>query len=235
MLPRLVDLLDTRPAEEAIASPVRDSVNIPLDELAGRLHELPRSTVPLRVFGPLPESDRNFESVAEAPSGEAGRCRLWYCHPLLWTGGGRALDLGCGAGRDAVALSCLGWNVTAVDNLESSIRLGTDLERRYSDGPKIDWQVRDLRKARVEGDFDLIMAAFFWYPQEIADASRQLRSGGRLLIEMFTPTDQEKHGKPKRVTDAHELRSLFAHLNEEAIDEEWRHGRHTVRALFTCP
>lgn len=235
MLPKLVDLLDTRSAPEAAKNPIRDSVNIPLDELPRRLHELPRSSESLRVFGPMPDLDRRFERVEETEFGDAGRCRLWHSHPLLVQGAGRALDLGCGAGRDAVALACLGWQVTAVDNLESSIRLARDLERRYSDGPVIDWQVADLRKVRPEGELDLIVAAFFWYPLEIAEMSRQLRGGGRLLIEMFTPTDRAKHGKPKRVTSPNELRSLFAHLNEEAIDEAWRHGRHTVRALFTCP
>jgi len=109
------------------------------------------------------------------------------------------------------------------------------LERRYSDGTPIDWQVRDLRKDIPDGSFDLITAFFFWKPEAIVQASRQLNPEGRVLIEMFTPIDQAKHGKPKHVTDADQLRDLFSHLREEVIVEDWRNGRHTVRAAFTCP
>lgn len=237
MLPRRVSLLDARSAGIADLDPLRDSVNIPAAEIHGRRHELPRPGEPLSIYDPanIISLDRPFSRIENPERGPSGRSRLWNAHDWLLEGQGRALDLGCGAGRDAVAIACLGWDVTAVDNLPTSIEMARDLERRYSDGTPIDWRVQDLRKGIPEGTFDLITAFFFWKPEAIVQSSRQLRTGGRVLIEMFTPIDQAKHGKPKHVTDADQLRGLFSHLREEAIEEEWRNGRHTVRAAFTCP
>lgn len=237
MLPRRVTLLDARSAEIASLDSLLDSVNIPAGEILGRRHELPRPGEPMGIYDPenLVALNRPFSRIENPQRGPAGRSRLWNAHDWLPEGKGRALDLGCGAGRDAVALACLGWDVIAIDNLPTSIEMARDLERRYSDGTTIDWQVRDLRKDIPDGPFDLIIAFFFWKAEAILQTSQHLNPGGRLLIEMFTPTDQARHGKPKHVTDSDQLRSLFSHLREEAIEEDWRNGRHTVRAAFTCP
>ncbi len=237
MLPRRVTLLDARPTAIAALDPLRDAVNIPATEIHSRRHELPRPGEPLDIFDPTGSVslDRPYFKVTSPERGPAGRARLWNAHDWLPDGRGTAIDLGCGAGRDAVALACLGWDVIAIDNLPTSIEMARDLERRYSDGTPIDWQVRDLRNDSPAGYFDLIIAFFFWKPEAILQTSQNLNLGGRLLIEMFTPTDQAKHGKPKHVTDSDQLRSLFSHLKEEAIEEDWRNGRHTVRAAFTCP
>ena len=245
MLPKLVDLLDLRPRVIAEESPIEESVNIPLPELRNRLHELPRPNARLRVYHPgiepLPPvlAERPTASVAALPhvSPECRPlCRLWEHNDLLALlrqEPGRALDLGCGSGRDAVALACLGWQVTACDHLPKSLELARDLESRYSDGTKIEWVEVDLRKGPLAGAYDLVTAFFFWKPESIVQASHQLKPGGTLLIEMFTFADQERHGKPKHPTNAEELRALFPHLEEVKTQEAWRpSGRHTVQAVF---
>lgn len=238
MLPKLTDLWDARARADADRDPLQDSVNIPHDELEGRRHELPRPSIPLRVNDPdfnlkLPE-DSAWRRDTNLKRGSSDRCRLWRHNELLdqvSVPAGKALDLGCGSGRDAVALACQGWQVTAVDHLPRSFDLARDLEHRYSDGPPVDWLERDLRQGPPPGTFDLVTALFFWKPEAIVQASHQINPGGFLLIEMFTPTDKEKHGKPKHPTDAAEISRLFAHLREIALSEEWHFGRHTVRYI----
>lgn len=70
---------------------------------------------------------------------------------------GRALDLGCGTGADAVFLATRGWKVTGVDSVPKAL----DAARRRSAeaGVDVDWrrgEVGALADAGVEGLFDLV-------------------------------------------------------------------------------
>src|SRR5437762_7917162 len=49
---------------------------------------------------------------------------------------GRALDVGCGSGRDAVHLAKLGWQVTAVDFVETA--LASARRRAEQEGVQVD-------------------------------------------------------------------------------------------------
>jgi SAM-dependent methyltransferase len=95
---------------------------------------------------------------------------------------GRALDLGCGAGRSAVWLAGRGWHVTAVDF--SDVALGLAGET----GPDVDWVLADLREYEPEAEsFDLVLMLYVHVPPEerrpiLAQASRALRPGGTLLV-----------------------------------------------------
>lgn len=55
---------------------------------------------------------------------------------------GRALDLGCGEGRNALWLAGLGWAVTAVDFADTAVERG----RRVSEaaGLDVEWIAEDL-------------------------------------------------------------------------------------------
>jgi SAM-dependent methyltransferase len=240
MLPKLVDRLDLRPRVEAELNPLLNSVNIPADELDERVFELPRPSTRLRIFDPHGHrsrcsslSERIWELETEPDYGSGPRCRLWdYNETLDLVGAktpGTALDLGCGSGRDAVALASMGWAVTACDHLERSLEMARSLESVYCDGSPIQWVAKDLRERAPVGRFDLICSFFFWQPRILVEAVNALNPGGVLAIEMFTHLDREKHGKPKHTTSAVEIRRLFGDLREIAVDEDWRFGRHTVR------
>ena len=60
---------------------------------------------------------------------------------------GRALDLGCGEGADAIWLAQQGWTVTAADI--SSVALGRAAQHAKDAGVdgRIDWQQHDNRTA----------------------------------------------------------------------------------------
>lgn len=71
---------------------------------------------------------------------------------------GRALDLGCGTGANAIYLASEGWEVVGVDFVPEAI--DTAKTRAQSTGSTASFVVADvtrLRQAGVRGPFDLIM------------------------------------------------------------------------------
>jgi len=126
----------------------------------------------------------------------SGRIRVWSGNPNVELSRqiadlepGRALDLGCGEGADAVWLAGRGWKVTAVD--VSDVALGRAAEHAVQAGvaDAIDFQHRNLVEDFPPGEFDLVSAQFL-YPHDIAAREQLLRRaagavapGGVLLIE----------------------------------------------------
>jgi tellurite methyltransferase len=100
--------------------------------------------------------------------------------PLLvqiaeWVRPGRALDLACGAGRNAIYLARLGWQVTAVDSSAQALRL----VRSHSADLAVDVRQADLERGEFaiepEG-YDLICD--FLYLQ--CDLFPAIRAGVRM-------------------------------------------------------
>ncbi|WP_329158182.1 methyltransferase domain-containing protein [Streptomyces anulatus] len=82
-------------------------------------------------------------------------------------GGGRALDLGCGHGGDALWLASLGWDVTAVD--VSSNALGRVAAGAAAAGltDRVHPSRHDLARTFPDGTFGLVTASYFHTPVEI--------------------------------------------------------------------
>ncbi|MFE6610417.1 class I SAM-dependent methyltransferase [Amycolatopsis sp. NPDC057786] len=115
--------------------------------------------------------------VAEAPNVNARLAEI--AGPLAT---GAALDLGCGAGGDALWLAARGWRVTAVDISGAAVR---SLQER---GEPITALRVDLAVDFPDGTFDLVSAQYFHTPFDL-DRSRVLRTaagsvnpGGRLVV-----------------------------------------------------
>jgi SAM-dependent methyltransferase len=101
---------------------------------------------------------------------------------------GRALDLGCGEGGDAIWLAERGWQVVGVDISQTALdRAAVDaVERRVAD--RITFERHDLSESLPAGPFDLVSASFLQSPIPW-DRARLLRRaadvighGGRLVI-----------------------------------------------------
>jgi SAM-dependent methyltransferase len=106
---------------------------------------------------------------------------------------GRALDLGCGTGRNALWLSEQGWRVTAVDGAPSAIQalLVRAAERHLI----IDTSVADLEKHQlkiVAAVWDLIVISYYLQRNLFAPAKRGLVPGGILLAIVHTTEPGEK-------------------------------------------
>lgn len=101
---------------------------------------------------------------------------------------GRALELGCGEGGDAVWLAEQGWQVTAVDISPTAIERGRVAAAERGLAERIEWIAADLSNWAPDGSFDLVTASFLQSPLELERAgilrraAQAVAPGGRLLL-----------------------------------------------------
>lgn len=101
---------------------------------------------------------------------------------------GRALDLGCGEGSDAIWLAGRGWQVTAVDISATVLARAGARAEAAGVGSRIDWQQHDLTRTFPPGHFDLVQTHYLHSPLEMSletvlrAASGAVAPGGLLLV-----------------------------------------------------
>lgn len=199
-------MLDVREEREFAAGHASGAVNIPLEELPSRMHELPEKGSVLRVFhdsaGELGRAMSLLTSrgyIAVAGSGAdrsvtgASTGHLWRPSPLLVEfvpeAAGRAADLACGSGREAVYLAGRGWRVDAVDILPDALAKARDLAAR--NGVSIQTVQHDLALGipLAMGQYDLVTIFRYLHRPVVAEGARLLRPGGMLVVEAFHCSD----------------------------------------------
>jgi SAM-dependent methyltransferase len=114
---------------------------------------------------------------------------------------GRALDLACGEGRNAVWLAERGWDVVGVDFADVGLRKAALLADQR--GVKVALVQADLLDYEPERDaFDLVCILYLQLPEEerrptLARASAAVAPGGTLLLVGHDRTNLERgHGGP---------------------------------------
>lgn len=101
---------------------------------------------------------------------------------------GRALDLGCGEGADAVWLAERGWEVVAVDISDTALGRAAEAAKSRGVADKIEFVQLDLSDDFPEGTFDLISSQFLHSTvyldrqKALLSAAAALRPGGLLVI-----------------------------------------------------
>jgi SAM-dependent methyltransferase len=101
---------------------------------------------------------------------------------------GRALDLGCGEGGDAVWLAERGWQVVAVDVSETALSRASAEAKTRGVLDRIDFQHHDLSDSFPAGSFDLASAQFLHSTvrlertQVLRNAASAVVPGGLLVI-----------------------------------------------------
>ncbi|MDH3294359.1 MAG: class I SAM-dependent methyltransferase [Acidimicrobiia bacterium] len=130
---------------------------------------------------------------------------------------GRAVDLACGEGRNALWLATQGWDVTAVD----FSAVGVDRGRAYGaeHGIDVDWKVADLTTWDLgRRAWDLLAHVYLhWGPAErepfLDGCAAAVAPGGHLVVIGHDRTNIEHgHGGPQDpalLTTAEELRARF--------------------------
>jgi SAM-dependent methyltransferase len=109
--------------------------------------------------------------------------------------GDRILDLACGSGDHARRLAKLGANVLGVDIAPSLITYCR--ERAVAEGLETArFEPGDMRELALEGEFDavlLLSGSFGFFDEQtnqdvLARIARALTPGGRVVIDVFDPT-----------------------------------------------
>lgn len=99
---------------------------------------------------------------------------------------GRALDLACGEGRNAVWLAERGWRVTGVDF--SDVALGKAADLAAGRGVEVDWVVADLLEYEPDTHaFDLVVLLYLQLPRDemlqvVRAAARGVAPAGALFV-----------------------------------------------------
>lgn len=98
---------------------------------------------------------------------------------------GRALDLACGEGRNAVWLAAQGWDGTGVDFSAVGLEKGARLAE--ANGVAVEWVCADATTWQAPSPFDLVVVFYLHLPAAqrsaaFAAAARALAPGGTLLI-----------------------------------------------------
>jgi tellurite methyltransferase len=122
---------------------------------------------------------------------------------------GNALDLACGAGRNALWLAERAWNVTAVDGAPAAIEI---LQSRAAErGLKINAIVADLEKGEFKIEpsrWDLIAMCYYLQRNLFEPAKRGVAPGGILISIVHINEPGEADG-PHRLRPG-ELEQYFA-------------------------
>jgi chemotaxis protein methyltransferase CheR len=112
---------------------------------------------------------------------------------------GRALDLGCGEGGDAVWLARQGWLVTGVDISATALERAVGHVAEAGLADRVTFERHDLAYGFPEGEFDLVSAQFLQSPidfphdQVLRRAAAAVAPAGMLLIV--------EHGAPPPWSD----------------------------------
>ena len=108
---------------------------------------------------------------------------------------GRALDIACGKGRNAIYLAQRGFAVTALDISPVALEVGRKRAQRQN--LRIDWRTCDLESAVLDhAGFDLIIN-FNYLQRSLFGSMRQaVKPGGHVIFETYL-IDQAALGHPK--------------------------------------
>jgi SAM-dependent methyltransferase len=128
----------------------------------------------------------------------AGSELVWSAGPNQWVESelaglppGRALDLACGEGRNALWLAGLGWQVTASDFAEQGLAKGRAAQARLEATGRplaVDWVCADATAATWPPEaFDLVVISYLQLTADLRrEATRRaaaaLAPGGTLLV-----------------------------------------------------
>ncbi len=142
-------------------------------------------------------------------------------HEQLLTGGGRALDVACGDGRNALYLAQLGYMVDAIDVSDVAIAALRAETAARGLAMTIAPRVVDLeREPLPAGPYDVIVMLNFLQRDLFGALARALAPGGLLLFETLARSHVDELGhsfNPAYLVEPGELPAAFSRL--EVVDQ----------------
>jgi len=142
---------------------------------------------------------------------------------------GRALDVACGAGRNAVWLAERGWRVTGVDFSDVALENARALAEER--GVDVEWVESDLRDWQPPGEYDLVALLYLHVPADerhavLVRTAASLAPGGVLLV-VGHHSDNIEHGSggpkdPRVLYSAEDVAGELAGLEIERAEKVLR-------------
>lgn len=113
---------------------------------------------------------------------------------------GKALDLGCGTGTNAITLAKNGWQVIGVDFIGMAVRAAK--RKALQERVDVDFRVGDVTNlSGIDGRFDLVLDIGCYHNLESkgmkayrSNVSRLLEDGGIFLLYAFIKNIDSKSG-----------------------------------------
>ncbi len=133
---------------------------------------------------------------------------------------GRAVDLACGEGRNAIWLAERGWQVTALDFSQVAVDRG---RRIAGDDVTVDWRVDDALTAELPR-VDLVVVAYLQLPEEqrrtaVRRGFAALEPGGTFFLVAHDSTNlDEGTGGPQDASVLYTADDVLADLDGEPFD-----------------
>ena len=145
---------------------------------------------------------------------------------------GRALDLGCGSGGNAIWLAQSGWQVTAVDFSDVAIEKGKAQAADKQVG--VEFVVSDVTTYRLDGLYDLIISFYIhlWPDQRaqmLSKVVQALTPGGKFLFvshDQSSPPSEWRQDDLDSLTSPDEVAAELIGLKIERADVVEDTGAH---------
>lgn len=185
----------------------------------------------------MSENDRQKWNAKYAPDeyvmGDAPKAILKLIEPSL-PKSGRALDIACGEGQNAVWLAERGLKVTGVDISARGLDKMNRLAREHGVEARVTGIQHDLDRGLpdAKGPFILVTCIHFYTPDCIAQARELLAPGGLLVVETLLKVGENPSrfgAEPGEVSGFAE--GLHVHYYREGSGE----GRPTARLVAQRP
>lgn len=162
----------------------------------------------------------------------------WLMRHAAQRPAGRAIDLACGLGHNAIWLAQRGWQVDAVDISPVGLQLAAEFAKRHH--ADVNFICADLEASLIESDpemtsaYDLVLVFRFLDREHLPGLIPQLlKPDGVLIYETFTRSQlqrEDSHIQDERFTlTPGELPRLYAELKVIAYEEVELADRNVAR------
>lgn len=110
---------------------------------------------------------------------------------------GKALDVGCGAGRNSLFLSEHGYLVDAVDFSEEALKIAKN--RAEENNLEVNWIQKDIMEYEFPNEvYDVIIISFFHPLDKLGEIKNSLKKGGYFLYQHHINTKDDIDRGPKK-------------------------------------
>ena len=197
----------------------------------------------------LAQLDEYLEGLLPQPAGskaalnalEAGAPKVPEAGALRAPTAPRAIDLACGAGRNAVYLAERGWDVTACDVSLEGLRAAQTLARKR--GVSLRLFCQDLETAQLPVEhFDLVLCFFYLQRELFPQIKAAIRPGGFVVFKTYTTDQLRFPGRPRHALHMLRPQELLAAFQDfrvwvyqETLYQETLRGRGVAQLIAQKP